>query len=141
MKEVSQIYWGQHLKSRVVVADWFSFVELNPSRRTVTTLRFEEDFKDIKKAVNKSRSQKTKVDVARRTIMDRWGKRATKMASAKRYNTLTKLRFIVNHVKSYEERIALINWAVLLRIKLLHARNKPWLTEQTLVDGASSHRL
>lgn len=134
MKDVGQVYWEQYVEKGEELSNWFSFIEKDPARKTVSILRFEEDWKGIRKATNESRSQQGKVIGARKTIMKRWGERATKMASVRTYYTIAKLRYITGKHPNFEDGIALINRAILLRIRQCHAKNNPWTTEPQALD-------
>lgn len=115
---------GRYLKEGDVLEGWFGYVEHDPARSTVSTLRFEQDWKEVRKIAKESRTQKGKVDAARKTIIDKWGARATDMASAPAYNTLTKLRYIAKNA-NFDDGLALINRAILLRIRQNHVKGRP----------------
>lgn len=105
-----------YLKEGQKLENWSNYVEHDPARTTVSVNRFEQDWKEVSKVARESRTQREKVNATRKTILDKCGERASDMASAPTYYTLTKLRYIANKYTSFDHGLSLINRAVLVRI-------------------------
>ena len=103
-KEVGQLMIDDRLKMTKTVEWWWHYVEHDSARATVDNLRFNEDWREVRKVANESQANRERIDTARKTMLRRWGERAEKMASHPTYNTLTKLRYLANK-HTYEETL------------------------------------
>ena len=117
-KDVAQLLLDERMKIATTMEWWWNYTSQDlAARNTVSQVRFNEDWKEIKKVAAESKTNRERTITARAAILKNWGDKATELVAAHTsYNTLTKLRYLSNR-RTYNEALPLINRAIVERFR------------------------